>query len=79
MRVHLTIFTDVPFSPAGGCLLLLFLTRHQTEEGQRWPVDRKREATCAHSEAEEDVIEAPVGLRKSLDKKSNGRRGVTQL
>lgn len=35
MRAHLTIFTDVPFSPAGGCLLLLFLTRHQTEEGQR--------------------------------------------
>ena len=44
----LTIFTDVPFSPAGGCLVLLFLTQHQSEEGQREPVDRER--TYTHSE-----------------------------
>lgn len=45
MKTRLTIFTDVPLSPAGGCLLLLFLTRHQSEEGQRRPVDRKRKET----------------------------------
>lgn len=48
MKRCLTIFTDVPFSPAGGCLLLLFLTQNQSEEGQQKPVDRKRIYT--HSE-----------------------------
>lgn len=48
MKACLTIFTDVPFSPAGGCLLLLFLTQHHSEEGQPQPVDRER--TYTHSE-----------------------------
>lgn len=39
MKACLTIFTDVPFSPADGCLLLLFLTQNQSEEGQTEPVD----------------------------------------
>lgn len=79
MRVHLTIFTDVPFSPAGGCLLLLFLTRHQTEEGQHSPVDRKGEATCTHSEEEEDVIEARSGGQSPWTTSPNGGRDATQL
>lgn len=45
MKACLTIFTDVPFSPAGGCLLLLFLSQHQREEGQQEPVDRERTYT----------------------------------
>lgn len=48
MKACLTIFTDVPFCPAGGCLLLLFLTQHQSEEGQMKPMDRER--TYTHSE-----------------------------
>lgn len=79
MRVHLTIFTDVPFSPAGGCLLLLFLTRHQTEEGQRSPVDRKGEATCTHSEEEEGVIEARSGGESPWITSPNGGQDATQL
>lgn len=53
MKACLTIFTDVPFSPAGGCLLLLFLTQHQSEEGQQKPVDRKRKHT--HSEQKDTI------------------------
>lgn len=49
MKACLTIFTDVPFSPAGGCLLLLFLTEHQSEEGQQEPVDRERAYTHTQS------------------------------
>lgn len=62
MKACLTIFTDVPFSPAGGCLLLLFLTQHQSEEGRREPVDRERERTYRHSE-QIDIISIQTLVR----------------
>lgn len=45
MTACLTKFTDVPFSPAGGCLLLLFLIQHQSGGGQHKPVDREKKYT----------------------------------
>lgn len=81
MKACLTIFTDVPFSPAGGCLLLLFLTQHQSEEGQREPVDRER--TNTHSE-QIDAISPQLWLgHKSpwliTRAESNSEWSVTQI
>lgn len=78
MKACLTIFTDVPFSPAGGCLLLLFLTQHKREEGQPEPVDREnihthradrcyRHPTLVRAQKSLVDDKSPVKLREEND------------
>lgn len=63
----LTIFTDVPFSPAGGCLLLPFLTRHGMLEGQQEPMDTEK------THRTERCYQQPTlaGLQKSFSPSTN--------